>query len=71
MGVVVSETTMDTIMAIESVTANSRNRRPTTPPIISSGMKTAINETLMVTTVKPTSLAPLSAAWNGCIPCSR
>src|ERR1035438_4821336 len=29
MGVAVSETTMETAMATESVTANSRNRRPT------------------------------------------
>ena len=49
-------------MATESVTANSRNRRPTMPPIISIGMNTAISEMLMVNTVKPISCAPFSAA---------
>ena len=70
-GVVVSETTSDTAMATESVTANSRNRRPTMPPIRRIGMKTAISETLMETTVKPISLAPWSAACNGAMPRSR
>ena len=50
-----SEITIDTTMATESVTANSRNRRPTMPPISSSGMNTATSETLMVNTVEPTS----------------
>ena len=58
MGVAVSETTMETAIATESVTANSRNRRPTMPPISSRGMNTATSETLMVSTVKPTSCAP-------------
>ena len=71
MGVVVSETTMETTMATDSVTANSRNRRPTMPPISSSGMNTATSEMLMVSTVKPISAAPFSAAWNGFMPCSR
>ena len=62
MGVVVSETTMETAMATESVTANSRNSRPTMPPISSSGMNTATSEMLMVSTVKPISCAPFSAA---------
>src|ERR1039458_5781036 len=52
MGVAVSETTMETAMATESVTANSRNRRPTMPPIKSRGMNTAISETLIVNTVE-------------------
>ena len=39
-------------------TANSRNSRPTMPPISSSGMNTATSDTLMVSTVKPTSRAP-------------
>ena len=55
-------------MATESVTANSRSRRPTIPPISSSGMNTAISETLMVTTVEPISLAPFRAAANGLEP---
>ena len=62
---------MDTTMAVESVTANSRNRRPTIPPINRSGMKTAISEMLMVKTVKPISSAPFSAAANGFMPSSR
>ena len=61
-GVVVSETASETAIATESVTANSRNRRPTMPPIISSGMNTATSETLMLITVKPISRAPRSAA---------
>ena len=53
-------------MAVESVTANSRNSRPTMPPISRIGMNTAISEMLMDSTVKPISLAPFSAAANGC-----
>ena len=71
MGVVVSETSIETPMATDSVTANSRNSRPTIPPIIRIGMKTATSETLMVMTVKPISLAPCSAAWSGGTPSSR
>ena len=71
MGVVVNEITMETMMAVDRVTANSRNRRPTIPPIISSGMNTAISDVLMVRTVKPISLAPLRAASCGGIPISR
>ena len=71
MGVAVSETTMETAIATESVTANSRNSRPTMPPISSSGMNTATSEMLMVSTVKPISCAPFSAASNGGMPCSR
>ena len=62
MGVVVSEMTIETRMAVDRVTANSRKRRPTMPPIIRMGMKTAISEMLMEKTVKPISLAPSSAA---------
>ena len=68
MGVVVSETTMETRMAVERVTANSRKSRPTMPPISRMGMKTAISEMLMVMTVKPISLAPSSEAAIGSIP---
>ncbi len=42
-------------MATESVTANSRNSRPTIPPISKMGMNTAISEILMESTVKPIS----------------
>jgi len=71
MGVVVSEITIDTRMADDSVIANSRNRRPIMPPIRSRGMKTAINEMLMEKTVKPISCAPFSAACIGDRPSSR
>ncbi len=47
-GVVVSETTIETAMATERITANSRNRRPTMPPISRMGMNTAISEMLIV-----------------------
>ena len=71
MGVVVRETTRDTRMATESVTANSRNNLPTIPPIIKMGMNTATREMLIERTVKPISLAPRNAASIGGMPCSR
>ena len=40
-------------MANTSVTENSRNSRPTTPSMNSSGMNAAISEMLIDTTVKP------------------
>jgi hypothetical protein len=55
-------------MATAIVTANSRNMRPTMPPISSTGMNTAIREKVIETMVKPISLAPLSAASNGRMP---
>ena len=55
MGVAVSETTMEMAMATERTTANSRNRRPTMPGIIRIGMKTAMSEMLIDSTVKPIS----------------
>ena len=70
-GVVVSEMTMEMTMAVESVTANSRKRRPTMPPIMRMGIKTAISDMLMEKTVKPISCAPLSAAAKGSMPASR
>src|SRR5256884_9938658 len=51
-------------------TANSRNRRPTMPPIIRMGIKTATSEVLMERTVKPISLAPFMAAAKGFMPFS-
>src|ERR1035438_2503910 len=62
---------MDTRMDAERVTANSRKRRPTIPPINRRGMKTAISEMLMVKTVKPISAAPFNAAAKGFMPFSR
>ena len=61
-GVVVSEITSEIITAADSVTANSRNSRPTWPPMNSSGMNTATSDRLIDSTVKPTSRAPSSAA---------
>ena len=55
-------------MATDSVTANSRNSRPTMPPISRIGMNTATSETLIESTVKPISRAPLSAASSGGMP---
>ena len=49
-------------MVMVTVTANSRNRRPTMPPISSSGMNTATSEMLIERMVKPISPAPLIAA---------
>ena len=50
------------------VTANSRNTRPTMPPISSTGMNTAISEKVIDTMVKPISREPFSAASNGRMP---
>jgi hypothetical protein len=66
----VSETTTDTTMAAVTVMANSRNSRPIMPPISKSGMNTAISEMLIESTVKPISLAPLSAAAIADVPVS-
>ena len=55
--------TRDTTIASESVIANSRNNRPRMPPISKTGTNTAISETLIESTVNPTSRAPRSAAW--------
>lgn len=71
MGVKVRDTSSENMIAAESVTANSRNRRPTMPPIIRIGMNTATRETLMEMTVKAISLEPDKAAWRGACPCSR
>ena len=61
-GVVVSETRSEIITAIDNVSANSLNRRPTIPPKKSNGANTAISDRLIESTVKPTSFAPLIAA---------
>jgi hypothetical protein len=67
-GVNVSETSPDMRIAMLTVTANSRNRRPIKPPISSNGMKTAVNDRVMDTIVKPTSRDPTSAASSGRLP---
>ena len=58
-------------MATERVTANSRKSRPTKPPMSRIGVKTAMSEMLIDSTVKPISAEPRSAASSGFIPCSR
>ena len=63
MGVTVSDTTSDTPIANDSVSANSRNSRPTIPPISRIGRNTATSEILIDSTVKPTSCAPRIAAF--------
>ena len=68
--VVARDTASEIRIAIEIVTANSRNRRPMMPPIIRIGMNTAISEMLIDSTVKPTSPAPLRAASIGDRPSS-
>src|SRR5258707_1388083 len=70
MGVKVSETIAEVTTAMVSVSANSRNMRPTRPVMNSSGMNTAISETVSEITVKPISLAPRNAASNGSSPSS-
>ena len=69
-GVSVSETKAETAIVMAIVTENSRNRRPMMPPIISSGISTAISEMEIEMMVKPISPTPFSAAWNGFSPSS-
>ena len=71
MGVAVSETSSEIKTATLSITANSRNSRPTMPPIIRMGMNTAISDMLMESTVNPISGEPFNAACSGGIPASR
>ena len=54
-GVSVSATNADTAIVIVTVMANSRNIRPTMPPMSRSGMKTATSDRLIDTIVKPIS----------------
>jgi hypothetical protein len=69
-GVVVSDTTSETRIATVSVSANSRKRRPSSPPIKRMGMKTAISDRVIEITVNDTSRAPRSAAWSRGTPSS-
>ena len=57
-------------MATLRVTANSRNSRPTMPPMNSSGISTAISETVSEMMVKPICSEPFSAACSGGSPSS-
>ena len=70
MGVRVSETTAETRMVTARVTANSRKSRPTTSLMKSSGMSTAMSETVSDMMVKPICSLPLSAARMGLSPSS-
>ena len=58
-------------MATARVMANSRNSRPTTSAMNSSGISTAISDRVSETRVKPICRAPLSAALSGVSPSSR
>ena len=69
-GVSVSDTTADTRIVTLSVIANSLNSRPTMSPMKSSGISTAMSETVSDTIVKPICAAPLSAACRGFSPSS-
>ena len=66
----VSETTSETTMASERVTANSRKIRPSSPPISRMGRNTATSDRLIERTVNPTSRAPSSAAASRVWPAS-
>ncbi len=61
-GVIVSDTTVETAIAKVSVSENSRSRRPTIPSMKISGVKAATSDRLIESTVKPICLAPSSAA---------
>ena len=71
MGVSVRETTAERMMVTAKVTANSRKSRPTTSPMKSRGMSTAIREMVSDMMVKPICSAPLRAASSGLSPASR
>ena len=70
MGVSVMDTAAEMMTVTASVTANSRKRRPTTPPMKSRGMSTAMSETVSERMVKPICSAPLRAASIGGSPSS-
>ena len=69
-GVRVTETTPEMRMATQIVTENSRNSRPSTPPMKRTGMNTAASESVIETMVKPISREPSSEAVSGSSPCS-
>jgi hypothetical protein len=69
-GTNVSDTTAEIRMVTDSVMANSRNSRPTTSPMNSSGISTAISDTVSEMMVKPICSEPRSAACNGDSPSS-
>ena len=57
-------------IATASVIANSRNSRPITSPMKSSGISTAISDSVSEMMVKPICSAPFSAAASGGSPAS-
>ena len=69
-GLKVSDTMAETKIVKVTVTANSRNSRPTMPPMNKSGINTATSEMLIEMMVKPISPAPLKAACSGLMPSS-
>ena len=69
-GVSVSETTAEMRIDTASVIANSRKSRPTTSPMKSSGISTAISENVSEMIVKAICSVPLSAASSGYSPFS-
>ena len=70
MGVSVSDTTPETRTAMAMTAANSWSRRPTTPPMKSTGMNTAASDSVIEMMVKPISREPRSAACMRAMPCS-
>ena len=68
LGVMVNEMKADSVTARLKTTANSRNKRPMSPPIPSNGMKTASSDTVIETMVKPISFTPRMAASTGRAP---
>ncbi len=69
-GVSVTDTTPEIRIATQMVTENSRNSRPSTPPMNSTGMKTAASDSVIDTIVNPISRDPTSEAWSGSSPIS-
>ncbi|MNL27817.1 hypothetical protein D3C87_1494340 [compost metagenome] len=69
-GVSVSDTTAEIRIDTASVMANSRNSRPTTSPMNSSGISTATSEKVSEMMVKPICFDPLRAAAIGESPSS-
>ncbi len=70
MGVSVTETTPEIRMATQIVTENSRNSRPSTPPMKRTGMNTAASDSVIDTIVNPISRDPTSDAVSGSSPIS-
>ena len=69
-GVRLRETKPEIRIAVIITTANSWNRRPTMPPMNSTGINTAASESVMDRTVKAISRPPSSAASNRDLPIS-